>query len=287
MSTLVLSPTSNDAGCVSRRAQPDLWGPSVRAESGRRLGGAVEGLSKQRARLAGAGRQRNRKGKEQHRTSEPPTVDRSSSSQSSVVAQRAVVIFQSPVNNLISSTSPCYCCLCFALDSKEFRLCIPPFRLPTLPTLSRSHRTRARQPHTYQPNMSARQQQMGRPGGARFAQFKLVLLGMSDIHSDTLRDRMLTMLSQVNLPSERCAIAFESNQPPTVRLTHSRVRSSSVSSRTSSTTTENPPSAPLSSPKQSPSMTQPPSNSRSGILQVKSATSLWPPCTTATPTVPL
>ena len=64
MSTLVLSPTSNDAGCVSRRAQPDLWGPSVRAESGRRLGGAVEGLSKQRARLAGAGRQRSRKGKE-------------------------------------------------------------------------------------------------------------------------------------------------------------------------------------------------------------------------------
>jgi hypothetical protein len=40
-----------------------------------------------------------------------------------------------------------------------------------------SHTSHAHPP----PIMSARQQQMGRPGGARFAQFKLVLLGMPNL----------------------------------------------------------------------------------------------------------
>lgn len=186
-----------------------------------------------------------------------------------------------PVNNLDSPTSRC--CLCFALDSEPR----PAYRLAISPRyrLYRTSTAPAHVSHTHVPtNMSARQQQMGRPGGARFAQFKLVLLGMPALHPDTPTSRMLTLLSQVNPPSERCAIIRASNQPLTARLTHDRVRSSSVSSRTSSTTTENPPSALPSSPKQSPSMTQPPSSSRFGIPQVKSVTSLWPPCTTATPT---
>jgi len=132
-------------------------------------------------------------------------------------------------------------------------------------------------------NMSARQQQMGRPGGARFAQFKLVLLGMPDLLSDAPRICMLTMLSQANPPSERCATTYQTS-PRTRRLTNSRVRSSSASSRISSTTTGNPPSALLSSPKRSLLMTQPLSSSRSGIPQVKNATSPWLPCTTATQT---
>jgi hypothetical protein len=153
-----------------------------------------------------------------------------------------------------------------------------------------AHISHTSRPHVHPPpNMSARQQQMGRPGGARFAQFKLVLLGMPNLPPDTLRICMLTMLSQANPPSERCATTSEACQHDirATQLTHRRVRSSFVSSRTSSTTTENPLSAPLSSPKQSPSMIRLPSSSRSGIPQVKSATSLWLPCTTATPTAPL
>jgi hypothetical protein len=181
--------------------------------------------------------------------------------------------------------------------ARRFRLSVFRLRIPTfIPPITHLYRYRlsrtstavAHISHTSRshlpPIMSARQQQMGRPGGARFAQFKLVLLGMPNLRPTHFTSCMLTTLSQANPPSARCATTEEAYQSRTRHLTHGRVRSSSASSRTSSTTTGNPPSAPLSSPKQSPSMTRLPSSSRSGIPQVKSATSPWPPCTTATPT---
>lgn len=45
--------------------------------------------------------------------------------------------------------------------------------------------------------MAARMQQGGRPGGARFAQFKLVLLGKALTISSTWRDRQLTSRRRV------------------------------------------------------------------------------------------
>jgi hypothetical protein len=94
------------------------------------------------------------------------------------------------------------------------------YRLSILSSLSRTstavaHISHTPHPHAHPylpPNMSARQQQMGRPGGARFAQFKLVLLGMPNLPSDTLRFCMLTMFSQASPPSERCATAPEAYQ---------------------------------------------------------------------------
>jgi hypothetical protein len=107
-------------------------------------------------------------------------------------------------------------CPCFGFRIPTF---IPPITHLYRCRLSRTSTAVAHVSHTSHaylpPIMSARQQQMGRPGGARFAQFKLVLLGMPNLRPTRFTPCMLTTLSQANPPSARCATTEEAYQPST------------------------------------------------------------------------